>query len=369
MKTYELSLTTNYVSDWDFEMAIRELIQNGTDQESLEPFNRFHIEYENNCIRFVNDTSTLKINTLLLGRSGKTKDDNTVGQFGEGYKIAALVLNRLGKTFTIYNHGKDEIWTSRFVNSRKWHDKILVFDVNELPSNERNLVIEVGNVSEDEYESLKSTWLGFQSDVQAISTDYGDVLLDPEQENKIYVNGLFISSNAEFKYGYNFKPAYLKLERDRKSCDSWDARSLTAKMLEQAFNEGKVSACEVFEMIEDNADDINLIGYSSSRGVEDMYIDEFDKKHGGDGTLCVPVSSNSDYEKVEKLGGKPIFVPNQVCNLVYSTKNERISQLHNQYMENELDPKDKLENWLFIYEHLLPTNAIQSLKDIINELS
>lgn len=72
-------------------------------------------------------------------------------------------------------------------------------------------------------------------------------------------------------------------------------------MLEQAFNEGKVSACEVFEMIEDNADDINLIGYHSSRGVEDMYIDEFDKKHGEDGSLCVPVSSNSDYEKVEKL--------------------------------------------------------------------
>lgn len=35
MSTYELSLTSNYVADWDFPMAIRELIQNG-DNDDVE---------------------------------------------------------------------------------------------------------------------------------------------------------------------------------------------------------------------------------------------------------------------------------------------------------------------------------------------
>ena len=109
MSTYELSLTSNYVADWDFPMAIRELIQNGVDQETLEPGNVFNIFYENGTLRFENLKSKLKINTLLLGRSSKTHDENTVGQFGEGYKISALVLNRLGKTFTVHNYGKNEI--------------------------------------------------------------------------------------------------------------------------------------------------------------------------------------------------------------------------------------------------------------------
>ncbi|MFR7443117.1 MAG: hypothetical protein ACLUUO_05980 [Sellimonas intestinalis] len=34
MECYELSLTPNYVKDWEFLDAVRELIQNGIDQET-----------------------------------------------------------------------------------------------------------------------------------------------------------------------------------------------------------------------------------------------------------------------------------------------------------------------------------------------
>lgn len=43
--SYELTLTPNYVSDWNFNDALRELIQNGTDQEVLDPDNEFQIDY------------------------------------------------------------------------------------------------------------------------------------------------------------------------------------------------------------------------------------------------------------------------------------------------------------------------------------
>lgn len=118
--SYELTLTPNYVSDWNFNDALRELIQNGTDQEVLDPDNEFQIDYspKEKVLRLKNRKSVLKINTLLLGRSSKANNEDTVGQFGEGYKIAALVLNRLGKTFTIYNNEKNEVWESRFKTGR-----------------------------------------------------------------------------------------------------------------------------------------------------------------------------------------------------------------------------------------------------------
>lgn len=108
INSYELTLTPNYVSDWNFNDALRELIQNGTDQEVLDSDNEFQIDYspKEKVLRLKNRKSVLKINTLLLGRSSKANNEDTVGQFGEGYKIAALVLNRLGKTFTIYNNEK-----------------------------------------------------------------------------------------------------------------------------------------------------------------------------------------------------------------------------------------------------------------------
>ena len=148
--SYELTLTPNYVSDWNFNDALRELIQNGTDQEVLDPDNEFQIDYspKEKVLRLKNRKSVLKINTLLLERSSKANNEDTVGQFGEGYKIAALVLNRLGKTFTIYNNEKNEVWESRFKNSEKWLEKILCFYVSKRKTDDHGLCIEVGNVTQ-----------------------------------------------------------------------------------------------------------------------------------------------------------------------------------------------------------------------------
>lgn len=224
VKCYELTLTPNYVSDWTFNDALRELIQNGTDQEVLDKENKFQIIYngKEKTLRLVNQKSVLKINTLLLGRSSKANNEDTVGQFGEGYKIAALVLNRLGKTFTIYNNEKGEIWESRFKNSEKWLEKILAFYVYKHDTDNSGLCIEVGNVTHEEFNNLYKVWLHLENcDYSKAETGYGEIILDEEYAGEVYVNGLFVDCNSDLKYGYNFKPKYIRLERDRKTCLVW----------------------------------------------------------------------------------------------------------------------------------------------------
>ena len=61
----ELTITPNYVSDWDFRDAVRELIQNGIDQETLEKDMLYsaitamvNIIYLNACFNTINVKDT-----------------------------------------------------------------------------------------------------------------------------------------------------------------------------------------------------------------------------------------------------------------------------------------------------------------------
>lgn len=372
---YELTLTQNYVSDWTFCDAIRELIQNGTDQEIIDSENKFSVDYDysTKVLKLTNSKSKLSINTLLLGKSNKSNNEDTVGQFGEGYKIAALVLNRLGKTFTIFNNEKNEIWTSRFKNSEKWKEKILSFYVDKAPTDNTGLVIEIQNVTSKEYSDLCEVWLGFYEEeyiIEKIETKYGDILLDEELKDRIFVNGLAVDCTETMKYGYNFKPKFIKLERDRKTCDSWQARDTTSLMIAEAMVKGKIEIDTVKEMIEKNVDDVYNLefnGYKENvNEVKKMLITEFDKQYTD--PLSVPVQSQEDYSKVKAYGGNPVIVPSKVAALLKSETQARITELVSLPREETLTLREKFQRWYDIYSTQLKDSARDELNKLINEI-
>jgi len=371
---YELTLTQNYVSDWTFCDAIRELIQNGTDQEILDNSNDFSInyDYKNEILRFTNSKSKLSINTLLLGKSSKSDNDDTVGQFGEGYKIAALVLNRLGKTFTVYNNEKNEVWKSSFKNSEKWREKILSFYIEKSPTKDKGLVIEIGNVSSRENNDLYDVWLGFYDfdESERIETTYGDILLSEDFKDRIFVNGLSINCTEEMKYGYNFKPKYIKLERDRKTCDSWQARDTTSLMIAEAMVRGKMEIETVKRMVESNVNDVYNMDFNGYENnvveVKNMLISEFDKQNP---TLySIPVQSQEDINKVKAYGGNPVVVPSKVASLLKRETEKRINELVSLPVEKTLSLREKFQRWYDIYANKLDTTPKSELSGLINEI-
>lgn len=372
VKCYELTLTPNYVSDWTFNDAIRELIQNGTDQEILDKSNKFSIDYDykSKTLRLTNEKSKLKINTLLLGRSSKSNNEDTVGQFGEGYKIAALVLNRLGKTFTIYNNERNEVWTSRFKNSEKWLEKILAFYVEKVPASNTGLVIEVGNVTADEYDGLCETWIGFYDGLEKIETTYGDILLDEEMQNKIFVNGLAVECFADMQYGYDFKPKYIKLERDRKTCDSWNAGDITSKMIDEAMLNGKIEFDTIKHMIEKNTDDVYHLDFNTHLGgvqeIQKRMIEQFDRQYTT--PYSIPVREQSDIDRVKAYGGNPVVVPYKVANLLKDETSKRIQELVTAPSGKSLTLKERFQRWYDAYSSKLDNGARQELADLINEV-
>lgn len=365
---YELSLNQNYVLDWDYSNAMRELIQNGIDQEVIDKDNKFKIEYDSdrNVVRFINTKSKLNINTLLLGASTKSNNEETVGQFGEGYKIAALVLNRIGKTFTVFNNNAKQRWDSRFKNSEKWRSKLLAFYISDIEPIEDGLVIEVGNVSYSEYEQLGEIWLDFyeDDDIEKIETSYGTIL--PNNPGKVYVSGLSIDYHGDLKYGYNFKPQYINLERDRKTCDSWNAKIYTTRMISEALLNGDIEPEIVTKMIEKDCDDTYQMDIFGGEKIKDILIKEFDKNNTQ--AFSIPVGSQEDFKRVKALGGNPVFVKNRVSKILAYETNKRIEELSSSATYTGLTLCERFKRWLAIYEDDLDEKAADELRNLIDEL-
>lgn len=372
-KCYELTLTPNYVFDWTFNDAIRELIQNGTDQEVLDKENHFSIKYdqERQVLQLKNSKSVLKINTLLLGRSSKARNDDTVGQFGEGYKIAALVLNRIGKTFTVLNNEKNEVLESRFKNSEKWLEKILAFYIGKRETEDSGLCIEVGNVSWSEYNNLSDVWIGMCNfDYEKVETKYGEILTDEEFAGQVFVNGLFVDCNSDLQYGYNFKPKYINLERDRKTCDTWNVEDVTSKMIAEGMVSGGIPIEIVRQMVESNKDDVYHLEFNTYLGdvkkVQEMLVESFDEQNPQ--PYSIPVSSQDEIKKVKAYGGNPVIVPAKVATLLKAETAKRFEELVKIPCGTGMTLKDRFLRWYDAYSDKLSDIANKELKSLIDEM-
>lgn len=92
MANLELTISPKYVANWSFTQAIREIFQNSLDQQTVNPTNTVLFDYspDTQTLKIGNKGSNLCPSTLVLGNTSKASDDRTIGQFGEGYKLAKI---------------------------------------------------------------------------------------------------------------------------------------------------------------------------------------------------------------------------------------------------------------------------------------
>lgn len=222
MKKYELSLSRNYVSNWSVQESIRELIQNAKDSDGEE---NIIVDKNNGIITIINKNTSISSSTLLLGNTSKKDDLDKIGQFGEGYKLAILVLLREGKDILIKNGNK--IWIPSFEYSNNFECETLC--ITEKEGNGNDLIFEISGFKDIEIINLENEFLGINGQVyNYIQTSYGEILTDSKYKGKIFVNGLPVYEDENFNYGYNFEARYVTLDRDRKSINIRELKKLTA---------------------------------------------------------------------------------------------------------------------------------------------
>lgn len=364
MSKFELTITPDYVPNWTITDAVRELFQNALDQEATLEDNQMFFDYneDKNVLSIGNKKSVLQIKSLLLGESTKRDDPKTIGKFGEGYKIATLVLLRLGKTVTFYNYGAKEVWSPRFVESRRYGSKILTFFVDKkhiwqsVPDN--NLTIVVEGVTEKEYYDIVETNLHLQNKYDYTDTTYGQILHDEENKGKVFVNGLFVCKHEPYHKGYNFKPEYITIDRDRKLVSDFDLKWLSSQMW------AKRPGAETAILARNGAPDVTYVetflSYSSDGvSLKDNALNLFVREHG---INAVPVTTQNELERVPKEF-KAVIVQETYKSLIISSSS---------YTPPPIDEGptlvEKFEQWFLNINNLVSTDVAEAFEELLNEL-
>ena len=360
MSKVELSLASDYVPDWTIVDAIRELFQNALDQEVQSPDNKASWSYENGTFKICNKQSALTAKTLLLGTSSKDNDSRTIGQFGEGYKIATLVLLRNAKQVTIYNYGLREVWRPRFVKSRRFGTDILTFFIDkEYPwtkAPDNDLTIEVAGLTDEEwFEQVVPANLHLQSDVKIeAENEYGQALSAVKHAGLVFVNGLYVCKYEPYKFGYNFKPGELKLDRDRKLASDFDLRWLASKFW--------MNNPRAIEFVEQGLADVSYLSdmtwYSQATKLSDDAFEKFRLVHG---PRAVPVTTQEEADKVP-AGYKAVIVSSNYKNLITR------SSAYEEPESDSIDPLDKLQQWFESIEDNLTEEQQEQFNEIMEEL-
>lgn len=252
MKIFHTTIHKDYVLGWGFSEAMRELFQNGLDQGNMR------LEGGVNYISIVNEGASLTEDTLYLGSTTKQSDASKIGQYGEGYKLACLVLLRIGYTVNI--HAGDDLWTPVIIKSHAHENvEVLAFEIH-YGEVEKNTGVEfvVSGVSDYDKALIGDIYLGNIESIEKLSTKYGEVLLHKEYKGKVYLGGLFVMHSADLHYGYNILPEYLSLERDRNTLNDFDLHWVLKDLWLAASYEGDGLEIAV-DLVFESAPDIRFI--------------------------------------------------------------------------------------------------------------
>lgn len=305
MTRHRLSLAVDYVSTWGVQEALRELFQNALD------WGDWSFIIDGDHLSIMSHGASLEPKTILLGNTTKKDDSSKIGVHGEGYKLAMLVLTRLGYSCEIHTGG--EIWKPKLIESRTYKTKQLVFDTSPNYAVKHSLSFEVGGLSEAVIAELNHQNLHITPTVAFYCHDKGIVV--PDRPGDIFVNGLFVAHLEGYKYGYNLLPKYLNLDRDRRLVRDFDLQWITSQLWQESDDHELV-----LSMIKAELPDVKYLDsfmYNVKEGLADTAAKAFMTEHGEE---AIPVSTQSELERAQEQGhDKIILIPTTERQLIHKS--------------------------------------------------
>ena len=326
MERYELTMTTDYVGHWGEWEAVREFLQNAIDHG--EPT----VEAIDNHIVITSKGVTLSPQTLLLGASTKRDDSDSIGQFGEGMKLACLVLCRLGKKVVIHNG--DVWWSPSLIHSEKYDCEILCIDETPSSKPSKDLIVDIADVECD----LTTKYIPNMLTNQIIDDGAG----------VIYVAGLYVCTLKEFKHGYNFAADTMELGRDRQMVSTFNVTWEVARQWNRSKREQ-----EIYDMLMDEEKDVESMDSYHDR-VGEAIAERFVTRYSG----LIPVSTQED---INAVGGQGYQVVPKIVKYI-------VRKFHDFKIKMFGSPVSRLTAWQKRWNHKLSEEARKELLSIIKQM-
>lgn len=371
MANYELTVSMGYVPTWTHVEAVREIFQNAKDEETVNPQNKMFFDYneDTETLLIGNKIGKLDKSTLLIGISDKRGDDKTIGQHGEGYKIATVVLLREGLSLKVYNFGCNEVWTARKIKSRRYGVEIPSFDITKAgsilrPVENHDLVFEIKGITPQMYNEIKESNLYLQGDIGETKDAGADgrLLLNPTYKGKIFVSGLYVCTDSRLNYGYDFAPCKIQLDRDRHTIAGWGLQSATTDVIASTRDVELIkNSIELFdgEFLKCRISTRFCVTTAANEMAE-----EFFEKYGSN---AVAVTNEDEKHEALSMGAIPCIVSQSMAEFI------RNSSLYNDNIEANgnvsMSLSDKLEDWFERIKEHLPNDLLEEGEVLIEKIT
>jgi len=293
MTKIPLPISASYVSHWTIYEALRELYQNAIDEQNSsnqQMISRY--EEDLKMLTIGNYDTSLSKSTLVLGNSPKMSDDSQIGNFGEGYKLALVVLLRNKLKIRIKNGS--ELWIPSLEYNEDFQTDILTISIHPGGENPNHSVqFEITGIKPSVYNAYTQYNMHLQQDLQTIGGEDGEILLNERNKSKMFVEGLFICKmNEDFKYGYNFKAGIIPVDRDRMKLNSFDVKWRTSKMISKVEDDNFI-----LDLIDEKTPDVTYIdSHLSDNDISEKLYKYFQIEHQN----CIPVEDENSRERIEQ---------------------------------------------------------------------
>ena len=294
-----LSLSIDYLKHWTLNMALRELFQNAIDRQAQGEEYKMTWLYnpETSILVIKNRNTVIKRQSLALGKTSKDDDSTALGQFGEGYKLAMLILARNKHLVEVING--DELWTAGFSYSEMFETDMLYVMISKLSNKKVNHDIEfhVNGITQEEFDAYKMENLYLQRDYGKIDTENCEILTDSVNNGKIFIGGLYICPyHGNTLYGYNFEVGIFQLGRDRQMIDGYDASWQASKAVTDAILTKKEVLEQVIQAREVKMEDTRFLAQNANDVLTNAFWEVFSKEYPD----CLPIKYSFDADELSK---------------------------------------------------------------------
>lgn len=339
MKQYTLTLSPKYAAHWGFWEAVRELVQNAYDQRDRSPGCTAEVKYDPDTqqLRIKTSDGRLDRKTLLLGETDKDNDKGLRGKFGEGYKLALLVLARLGYQVRVIMD--NEFWVPVIEHDESFDCEVLKINVHQEENSEWGVEFLVYGVGQQTWDEIKPNM---------IDPSLHGVLGD-DQAGRIYVGGLYVTTLKDMKHGYAFRPEGLPLDRDRGVVDRFNVKYATSRIWADRDDD------RAAELVSSRAPDVEYV--TSHVGTQSRIIAAIERTVPPD---VIPVTNQEEVEKAQAAGLK--------WQLVTEAAKSILRHVRKWFIPSAKSPLERLRDLRKKAQYALNHDLLAELDDIIKTM-
>lgn len=305
MAKLELPIKHTYVPSWGLWEGVREIVQNGLDEQQ-QNYHTLTVEHSDRTevLTVRNEGASMDTRVLLLGETSKTANRELRGQFGEGLNLALLALARAGHAVKVIT--PTEIWEPSLGRSEVYNERVLMVNVRKRPKIGTDVTVTIGNVSGEEWAQLKPRFLALGEYNKLPGGYYGDVLTDEHYRGMVFVKGIFVMKHDDPGYGYDLHTA--ETDRDRNMIAAHTLKyELKNTLLGAAEYSQEEFTRELFNgLLEGTKSTQEFNEYDGSQAFRERIAALFREKFGED---AHPAKDLAECRELEHVGKRGVVVP------------------------------------------------------------